>query len=72
VNAMKAAPGDRIIIRGHTVESADRHGRILEVRGADGAPPYQVRFDDGHETILFPGGDFVIERSERSEQGEAG
>lgn len=69
---MKAAPGDRIIIRGHTVESADRHGLILEVRGADGAPPYQVRFDDGHETILIPGGDFVVERSERSEGSEAG
>jgi hypothetical protein len=58
---MKAVQGDRIIIRGHTVESADRHGEILEVRGADGAPPYHVRFDDGHETILFPGGDFVVE-----------
>jgi uncharacterized protein DUF1918 len=69
---MKAAPGDRIIIRGHTVESSDRHGRILEVRGADGAPPYQVRFDDGHETILFPGGDFVVERGEPSEPSEAG
>ena len=31
-------------------------------KGADGAPPYHVRFDDGHETILFPGGDFVVER----------
>ena len=38
---MKAAQGDRIIIRGTTVESSDRHGEILEVRGADGAPPYQ-------------------------------
>jgi hypothetical protein len=69
---MKAAPGDRIIIRGHTVESSDRHGRILEVRGADGAPPYQVKFDDGHETILFPGGDFVVERSESGGPAEAG
>lgn len=61
---MKAAPGDRIVIRGTTVESADRHGEILEVRGPDGAPPYSVRFDDGHETIMFPGGDFVVERRE--------
>jgi hypothetical protein len=59
---MKAVAGDRIIIRGHTVESTDRHGQILEVKGVDGAPPYLVRFDDGHETIMFPGGDFVIER----------
>jgi hypothetical protein len=59
---MKAAQGDRITIRGKTVESADRHGEIVEVRGVDGAPPYQVRFDDGHETIVFPGGDFVVDR----------
>ena len=59
---MKAVAGDRIIIRGTKVESTDRHGQILEVRGVDGAPPYLVRFDDGHETIMFPGGDFVVER----------
>ena len=64
VTAMKAAAGDRIIIRGTTVEATDRHGLILEVRGTDGAPPYHVRFDDGHETIIFPGGDFVVERNE--------
>lgn len=58
---MKATQGDRIIIRGTTVESADRHGQILEVRGDDGAPPYLVKFDDGHETIIFPGGDFAVE-----------
>ena len=69
---MKAAPGDRIIIRSHTVESSDRHGQILEVRGPDGTPPYQVRFDDGHETILFPGGDFVVERHAQAEGNQPG
>lgn len=59
---MKASQGDRIIIRGKTVGSPDRHGEILEVRGADGAAPYYVRFDDGHETVVYPGGDFAIER----------
>lgn len=63
---MKAMQGDRIIIRGKTVESSDRHGEVIEVRGADGAPPYFVRFDDGHETIVYPGGDFVVERSQGS------
>ncbi|MEZ2390024.1 DUF1918 domain-containing protein [bacterium RCC_150] len=60
---MEAAQGDRIIIHGRTVGSSDRHGEILEVRGANGAPPYFVRFDDGHETVLYPGGDFSIDRS---------
>ncbi|AEW98608.1 protein of unknown function DUF1918 (plasmid) [Streptantibioticus cattleyicolor NRRL 8057 = DSM 46488] len=36
-------------------------GEIVEVRGADGAPPYVVRFDDGHETLIFPGPDCVVE-----------
>ncbi|MFH5877717.1 DUF1918 domain-containing protein [Arthrobacter sp. NA-172] len=60
---MEAAQGDRIIIHGRTVGSTDRHGEIIEVRGANGAPPYFVRFDDGHETILYPGGDFSVDHS---------
>ena len=24
--------------------------------------PYLVRFDDGHETIMYPGGDFAVDR----------
>lgn len=58
---MKAQPGDRIIIRGRTVESPDRHGEVLEARGEDGAAPYLIRFDDGHESIVYPGGDVVVE-----------
>ena len=58
---MQAMVGQRLMIRGRTVGSADRHGQIIEVRGAGGAPPYLVRFDDGHESLVFPGGDCVIE-----------
>ncbi|QNE34574.1 DUF1918 domain-containing protein [Leifsonia shinshuensis] len=60
---MQASIGDRICIRGTHVESADRHGSVIEVRGDDGAPPYLVRFDDGHETLVYPGTDAVIEHS---------
>ncbi|MDQ4489974.1 DUF1918 domain-containing protein [Sinomonas sp. ASV486] len=55
--------GDRIVIRGRTVDSADRHGQIVEVKGANGEPPYLVRFDDGHESVVFPGGDFSVEKA---------
>ena len=55
--------GDRIVIRGRTVDSADRHGEIVEVKGANGEPPYLVRFDDGHESVVFPGGDFSVEKT---------
>lgn len=59
---MNAVQGDRIIIHGRTVDSKDRHGEIVEVKGANGDPPYVVRFDDGHESVVFPGGDFSIEK----------
>ncbi len=58
---MRAHPGDRIVIRGRTVEAPDRHGEIIEVRGLDGEPPYRVRFSEGHESVVFPGSDFIIE-----------
>lgn len=61
---MRARPGDRIIIRGRTVETPDRHGEIIEVRGVDGEPPYRVRFGEGHESVVYPGSDFVIEHAE--------
>ncbi|HWU45446.1 MAG TPA: DUF1918 domain-containing protein [Humibacter sp.] len=60
---MQATVGERIVIRGKTVEVPDRHGEIVEVRGPDGTPPYLVRFDDGHETLVFPGTDTSVEHA---------
>lgn len=58
---MQATVGEHLVIHGKQVGQADRHGEILEVRGADGSPPYLVRFDDGHETLLYPGADCELE-----------
>ena len=60
---MRAAVGDHLHVHGHTVGQQDRRGEIVEVRGAGGEPPYLVRFPDGHETLVFPGPDAVIERA---------
>ncbi len=68
---MSAKQGDRITIHGRTVGATDRHGEIVEVRGKDGAPPYTVRFDDGHETLIFPGGDFTVDGARRTESSQA-
>ncbi len=58
---MQAAVGDRIIVRATHVDEPSRDGEILEVRGADGTPPYLVRWSDtGHEGLFFPGPDTVI------------
>lgn len=48
-------------MHGNTVGERDRRGEIIEVHGADGGPPYIVRFDDGHTGLVFPGPDAVIE-----------
>ena len=63
---MKAAVGDRLIIKGHRVGEPDRDAEILDVRGPNGAPPYIVRWeDDGHESMFFPGSDAMLEHFKR-------
>jgi hypothetical protein len=58
--AMKASEGDQLLMHSRTVEETDRKGTILEVRGADGSPPFLVRFDDGHERLVFPAGNCEV------------
>ena len=65
---MQAATGDRLRVRGHIVGQSERIGEIVEVRGAGGEPPYLVRFDDGHTSLVFPGPDAVIEHSRKRER----
>ncbi len=61
---MEAAVGDRLHVHGNTVGEPDRVGRIVEVRGASGGPPYLVRFDDGRTSLMYPGPDAIIEHDE--------
>ncbi len=58
---MQATVGERIHIQGKVVGVLARGGEVVEVRGKDGGPPYLVRFDDGHESLVFPGPDSVVE-----------
>ena len=58
---MKAAVGDEITISGHRVGESTRVGKIVEVRGSDGGPPYRVVWDDdGHTSLFFPGPDASV------------
>lgn len=67
---MDVSKGDRIIIRGHRVGEPDRDCEVMEVRGADGGPPYVVRWGDtGHETLFFPGSDAVVQHFEPAAAG---
>ena len=58
---MHATKGDRLHLHSNTVGTRDKIAEIVEVRGERGAPPYVVRFPDGHETLIFPGPDCVVE-----------
>jgi len=57
---MRALVGERLLFHGKKVGSADHTGAVIEVRGEDGAPPYLVRYDDGHEGLVFPGTDCQV------------
>jgi hypothetical protein len=53
---MQAKVGDRLVVHGAHVSDHERDGEIIEVHGADGAPPYLVRWNDsGHESLVYPG-----------------
>jgi hypothetical protein len=54
---MKAQVGDRVVTEGVHIDSPRRLGRIVEVPHQAGEPPYRVRWEDGHESLWFPGPD---------------
>ncbi|GGY88299.1 DUF1918 domain-containing protein [Streptomyces avidinii] len=61
---MRASVGDRLLVHGRTVGQHDRSAEIVEVLGPEGTPPYRVRFEDGHETLMSPGPDTVVRHME--------
>jgi hypothetical protein len=59
---MHATAGDWLVVTPPRLGETPRRGLIVDVRGAGGAPPYQVRWTDtDHETLVFPGPDFHVE-----------
>lgn len=60
---MEAHTGDRLLTHGRTVGEHDRVAEIVEVLGDGGTPPYRVRLEDGHEHLLAPGPDSVVQHA---------
>ena len=63
--------GDLIVVSGHHVGEPERIGEILEVLGEPAHERFRVRWDDGHESIFYPGSDAhvqhkVTKRKEKS------
>jgi len=63
---MQALVGDRLHVQSRVVGVEERLGEILEVRGEEGAPPYLIRFADGHEGLVYPGPDCLVESRSKS------
>lgn len=63
---LRAQPGDRLIVHGHRQGEPERDAEVLEVLGENGAPPYLVRWEDGHESEVFPGSDVSIQHLGKS------
>ena len=57
--------GDLVVVSGHRVGEPERLGEILELLGGAGQERYRVRWDDGHESIFYPGSDAVIRHAGR-------
>ena len=55
-----AHAGDVVVITAHRVGERERTGEILEVLGEPGHFHYRVRWEDGSETVFYPGGDASI------------
>jgi hypothetical protein len=65
--ALRAAEGDRLVVRGHRIGEPERDAEILEVFGDDGAPPYLVRWsDDGRVSRVYPSSDIYVEHFEHA------
>lgn len=58
---MRAQVGDKLTVKGRHQGDKERHGEITGVDGPDGAPPYVVRWRDGHESLFFPSADTQVE-----------
>ena len=55
-----AAPGDVVVVHGHSTGQPERTGVILEVLGAPGHEHYRVRWDEEHESVFWLGSDATI------------
>jgi hypothetical protein len=64
---MHASVGDHLLMHGRIVGQHDRVVEIIEVLGVDGTPPYRVRSQDGHESLMNPGPDSVVQHRDAAD-----
>ncbi|AJT68266.1 DUF1918 domain-containing protein [Streptomyces chattanoogensis] len=64
---MHATRGDRLVVHGRIVGQHDHTVEIVEVLGTNGDPPYRVRDANGHESIMSPGPDCVVQHGKSTD-----
>lgn len=52
--------GDVVDISGRRLGDLRRMGEILEVAGEPGHEHFRVRWEDGHESVVYPSSDAVV------------
>ncbi|MDN3260328.1 DUF1918 domain-containing protein [Streptomyces sp. CSDS2] len=65
---MRASKGDKLVQHGRVVGQRDHVVEVVEVLGPEGNPPYRVRAENGHETIMSPGPDCQVKHEEKHPQ----
>ncbi|MEU3828768.1 DUF1918 domain-containing protein [Streptomyces sp. SID486] len=65
---MHASKGDRLVVHGRVVGQHDHVVEIVEVLGVQGNPPYRVRSENGHESIMSPGPDCQVRHGEEQQR----
>ncbi len=58
---MDAHVGDRIIFESRKVGGGRKTGEVAEVMLGASGQHYRVRWDDGHESIVYPSTDAFLE-----------
>ena len=58
---MQADRGDHIVIETTVLDAPRRRGEVLEVIGQGERQHYRIRWQDGHESVYFPGPDARLE-----------
>jgi hypothetical protein len=66
---VRATVGDRVHFEANVVGKQEHSAVVVEARGENGGPPYVVRHDDGHETLVFPGPDAWVEHHQGDVSG---
>jgi hypothetical protein len=54
---MRARQADQIVIDTTTLDGLRRRGQVIEVIGQGEREHYRIRWQDGHESVYFPGPD---------------